>query len=486
MQADHQSLLVDYLAQAKIVPFVGSGLSCNVKLPSWRQVIKVMSDEIGERKDEDLFDTAQRFQELCGRDRLIELLVQQLSLHLVDIDRLDIHTILVSFPFSDIFTTNQDLVLELVLADLNIPYTVIRNHSDLRKVKSFLFPRLVKFHGDLMEKDEIIFTRQDVNDRLKAPHPFDIYLQGRLIENAVLFIGYGLKDPNVEAVWKRVQLHSAADCQPVGFRMLHNWDQTEIDRMSSLGIHPVVVPIDDFGNPVELLEWFQGVYAKVKSNFCQASLEYLFHGRLAPAPVLTRGELGMVKNELLLGKPPDDLLKQATYYKRIPRTLEEEVEKLLLDHIQNLVELTFVWEVAFKNRMDKLGAHVFTEMFRRVGVTRDQMSDNCRNVTTIGRNFDGWAMNILMNHLKSLEGVSNTEKLHHHLRRVFDIIEHSGYSTEIGKKDWQALEELKRFYEIRFPGLSLQSRCRLGLRNAEERINEGFRRDRVLVSDSEN
>ena len=88
----------------------------------------------------------------------------------------------------------------------------------------------------MIQTEEIVFTKRDMERRMEAPHPFDIYLQGRLVENAILFIGYGLNDPNVKRVWERVQRFSTPGCSPVGFRLLIQKDEAEIERMRGLGI----------------------------------------------------------------------------------------------------------------------------------------------------------------------------------------------------------------------------------------------------------
>ena len=120
---DHttENKLLDYLVRGKVVPFIGSGLSCNVNLPSWSAVIRSMEKRIGRIEGEDPFDTAQRFEEKFGRQELIRLLERELGLDNVDTDKLDVHFAILNFRFLDIFTTNQDLVLEAVLETFTFP-----------------------------------------------------------------------------------------------------------------------------------------------------------------------------------------------------------------------------------------------------------------------------------------------------------------------------------------------------------------------------
>src|SRR5262249_11170568 len=168
-----------------------------------------------------------------------------LDLNNVAIDKLDAHHALLDFPFLDIFTTNQDLVIEASLANLRVAYTPIRTMRDLVAAKPLATRRIVKFHGDLETPDEIVFTRKDFKRRLRSATSRDAYLAGRLIEHGVLFIGYAVRDPNVVLAWERIRRHASPDGPPVAFRLLVEQSSDEVERMRELGIETVIVPIAD-------------------------------------------------------------------------------------------------------------------------------------------------------------------------------------------------------------------------------------------------
>ncbi|MGB6065011.1 MAG: SIR2 family protein [Desulfomonilaceae bacterium] len=476
--------LVDYLVRGKIVPFIGSGLSCNVDLPSWSNVVTSMEKEIGHLDAEEFFDTAQRFQDTAGRPELIRLLDRELSLKCVNIQKLDIHHALLDFPFLDFFTTNQDLVLETVLADLHIPHVPIRSHKDLREAKSRVFPRIVKFHGDLVATDEIVFTRQDMHRRTEAPHPFDIYLQGRLIENAILFIGYGLNDPNVAAVWKRVQHYSAAGCKPVGFCLMIERDERVIERMLEFGIEPVVVPVADRKNPVELLEWLHGIRYKAHESFYRASMEYLFHGTLAPAQTLTRSQLQVLAKKLEAGGSPDELLKKTTYFQRVPLTLQQDVQDLLLRYMEVLSDFIWLWEIAHKERMDGLAIAVLHEMRRRQLTSRSAMREDSYNQSIISQDFDEWTMKILMAHLKALAAETNRDQAFDlHVSNIFRVIDRRLGTFPLGREVKQEFESLKRSYGGKYLGIWFSPEFSTTPPSPEKRMMTNLRRAHVTVPD---
>ena len=50
-------------------------------------------------------------------------------------------------------------------------------------------------------------------------------------------MGYGLNDPNVKEVWRRVQEHSTRGCEPVGFCILIQENEAEIERVHSWAWH---------------------------------------------------------------------------------------------------------------------------------------------------------------------------------------------------------------------------------------------------------
>ncbi|MFH1118047.1 MAG: SIR2 family protein [Pseudomonadota bacterium] len=484
MICDCEQKLVNYLASAKVIPFIGSGLSCNVDLPSWGNVVESMVKQIGQIEGEEFFDTAQRFENTCGRDELIGLLRQELHLDRVNTDKLDVHLAIMDFRFLDIFTTNQDLVLEAVLSNLNIPHVPIRCHKDLREAKALSYPRIVKFHGDLIQTDEIVFTKKDVRSRMEAPHPFDIYLQGRLIENAILFIGYGLRDPNVTAVWERVRKYSTPGCEPVAFCLMIQENEAEIERMTGLGIEPVLVSVADRSNPLELLNWLHEIRSKSHENFFRASMEYLFHGKLAPAQTLTRSQLRITEKKLADADSPDEILKEAVYFQRIPQILKSDVEKLLLQHIDCSTDFIWMWEVAFAMRMPTLAETVLRQKRNRQTASRTDMFANIESTHVIIQHFDEWAMSILMAHLEELKldkGSEETLRLHVHY--LFDVVDRHYTSLDLSNEDNEQLEALLRFYKVPCPAISGYRRFSRRLLGSEKRMSDGMRRAHVYATD---
>lgn len=376
-------------------------------------------------------------------------------------------------------------MLEAVLADLHIPHVAIRSHKDLREAKSLAFPRIVKFHGDLVVTDEIVFTRQDINSRTETQHPFDIYLQGRLIEKAVFFIGYGLNDPNVTAVWKRVRRHSSPGCEPVGFRLLLQEDEAEIERMLGLGIQPVVVPVANRENPVELLEWLHEIRYKAQESFYRTSMEYLFHGKLAPAQTLTRSQFQVLAKKLEAGGSPDELLKNTTYFQRIPLTLKQDVQELLLRYVKVLSDFIWIWEIAYKERMDELAMAVLSEMRLRQSTSRSAMWEDSYKESIISQDFDEWSMKILMAHLKALGSETHRDQAFDiHISNIFHVIGRRFGTFLLSREAKQELGSLKSSYRRKYLGPRLSAESSTTLPSPEKRMSDSLRRAHVDVPDN--
>ena len=188
--------------------------------------------------------------------------------------------------------------------------------------------------------------------------------------------------------------------------------------------------------------------------------------------------------KLEVGEPPDDLLKQAVYFQRIPQTLRQDVEELLLRATTTLSDFVWMWEVAFKERMDRVAATVLNEMRYCQSSGRGSMFADCQSMVSILHYFDDWAMNVLMRHLEELKSdTGSDDTLYHHVVNIFDMLRCDLGPLQLREEDEQKLELLRSFYERKYP----VRRALLGLPvsrlNARQRMTEGMRRAHVDVLD---
>jgi hypothetical protein len=63
---------------------------------------------------------------------------------------------------------------------------------------------VVKLHGDLAHADEIILTRDDYEEFFDRRPAMALLLEGLLLNQTFLFVGYGLRDPNFRQIHGRI------------------------------------------------------------------------------------------------------------------------------------------------------------------------------------------------------------------------------------------------------------------------------------------
>lgn len=185
--------LTHHAATNRLVPFLGAGTGIPVGLPLWRTLLTRMARRAG--RDPAQFDAlspldaAQILRPVLGTGYHAFLretfTVQQHALA---------HGLLASLDAPRAFTTNYDQAFELAAAGAN-------PHSDQGVVVLCPLrhgtgqgPRLVKLHGDVDQIEGIVLTRDEYLQLKPERLVLESLLQGSLVTDHVLFVGYSLVD----------------------------------------------------------------------------------------------------------------------------------------------------------------------------------------------------------------------------------------------------------------------------------------------------
>jgi SIR2-like domain len=105
-----------------------------------------------------------------------------------------LHKLLLSLPWSDVFTTNYDTLLERTTPFIyDRKYDLVLTHSDL---PGRMKPRIVKLHGSFPSHRRFIFTEEDYRTYPKEYAPFINTVQQSIMENIFCLIGFSGDDPN--------------------------------------------------------------------------------------------------------------------------------------------------------------------------------------------------------------------------------------------------------------------------------------------------
>jgi hypothetical protein len=183
---------------------VGAGFSKNAdkKSPSWNDLgnsfYEKLYGKVPTEKDDgfymDVLKLAETVEAYFERKTLDDILHSNIPDK--EIVPSEIHEILVQLPWTDIFTTNYDTLLERAAEKTTQKennYSVITNKEDLALSKS---PRIVKLHGSFPSQRPFVITQEDYRKYPKENAPFVNIVRQSLMENNLCLIGFSGNDPN--------------------------------------------------------------------------------------------------------------------------------------------------------------------------------------------------------------------------------------------------------------------------------------------------
>lgn len=208
----------------------------------------------------DAIKLAQEFQLTFGRQTLNDLLRKAIPDHQHRPSYL--HELLLSLPWSDVFTTNYDTLLERALPSVHgRKYDLVYTASDITRAMK---PRIVKLHGSFPSHEPFIVTEEDYRTYPARYAPFVNMVQQSIMENALCLVGFSGDDPNFLhwAGWVRDNLGDAAP--PIYLCGLLNLSPSqkrvlESRKILTVDLSPLFSPeryVDSHQRHRLALEWF--------------------------------------------------------------------------------------------------------------------------------------------------------------------------------------------------------------------------------------
>jgi hypothetical protein len=240
---------------------VGAGLSRNARniaalgrmMPTWSELAKSLCEKlyppddqsVAHHRDQALAKAsstsgalrlAQEFEASFGRTELNRLL----KIFAPDNDYApsNLHTELLKLPWTDVYTTNWDTLLERTLDTVvDRRYDVVRTRDDIPASQQ---PRIVKLHGSFPSNYPFIFTEEDYRSYPTRFVHFVNMVQQSMMENLFCLIGFSGDDPNFLhwSGWVRDNLGESApkiylvgwlELAPVQRRMLEERNIVPVD-----------------------------------------------------------------------------------------------------------------------------------------------------------------------------------------------------------------------------------------------------------------
>lgn len=192
--------------KSRVSVMIGSGFSLNAnKLDDSLDSMSTWLDVKGEilkglnhtelPNSDNVLDISQSYVNEYGRESLDTLIKQTVPDQ--NYEPGEIHRNLLKLPWSDIYTTNYDTLLERTLPDI-----IERNYDviyDARDIPNSASPRIVKLHGSFPSNRPFIFTRNDFDSYNKNFAPLVNMVQQSIMETTFVLIGFSGEDPNFES-----------------------------------------------------------------------------------------------------------------------------------------------------------------------------------------------------------------------------------------------------------------------------------------------
>lgn len=177
------------------------GESMNKQSPSWNELgdcfYRKVYGKTPDDKDKSYMDVlklAEEVEATYGRSTLDNLLKSEIPDK--ELQPSDLHAKLLSLPWTDVFTTNYDSLLERAASTvLGQRYETIVNKEDLIWSSK---PRIIKLHGSFPSIRPFIITEEDYRKYPKEFAPFVNTVQQSLLENSLCLIGFSGEDPNFQ------------------------------------------------------------------------------------------------------------------------------------------------------------------------------------------------------------------------------------------------------------------------------------------------
>jgi hypothetical protein len=196
------------IRERRVILFAGAGVSMSVGLPSWHELIGHLRSQLDLPADTDDRSSYQMLAEFYRLKQgsigpLRSWMDRAWHVSREQVEKSEIHRLLVELDFPVIYTTNYDSNLEIAHELHGREYMKVTSVRDIARAREGT-RQIVKFHGDFDDDSSLVITETDYLDRLAFDSPLDIKFRSDSLGKTLLFIGYSVSDPNIRLLLHRL------------------------------------------------------------------------------------------------------------------------------------------------------------------------------------------------------------------------------------------------------------------------------------------
>ncbi|OOW01061.1 SIR2 family protein [Pseudomonas fakonensis] len=238
----------------KLLLFVGAGVSANLNLPTWDELIAHIARDLGyDPKVFATYGTPLALAEYYKRKKgslgpLRSWMDREWHKSTTDVTQSEIHRLIAQGQFPRIYTTNYDRWLEMAHIAFDVPHDKIASVADLATTSDGR-RQIIKFHGDFDDDTSIVLGETSYFQRLNYDSPLDLKLSHDVLGNSVLFIGYSLSDFNIRLLFYRMtQLWNSsalASARPKSYFFTNRPNPVAEELLGHWGIEMITSEEDD-------------------------------------------------------------------------------------------------------------------------------------------------------------------------------------------------------------------------------------------------
>lgn len=324
--------VIEGILSHKIIPFIGAGMSKPLGLKDWDELIEDLKRELN-CTESDHLRVAQIYEDSFGRQTLLDRLKAYYSINTIETLPTGNHQLILSMTPPVIYTTNYDEVLEKTASFIKRPYYKVASLKDIVNMPHGV-NIIVKFHGDFSDEGEIVLTENDYKRRMQIENPLDLLFRRHLLGKGIFFIGYGLRDRNVDFIFQRHASLYGVDNLPMSY-LISFGKSIPIDRQEELKKKNIEIIL------LESAEQLHGILKEINREVYRGNykkqLGYMFHS--APQEILLAVELeNMIdywNNSTISYSDKANKIEETLSSKIIPSNLQTVVSEFLLTVIED-------------------------------------------------------------------------------------------------------------------------------------------------------